>query len=215
MRYSVKLTTLATFPSSLKHWCELFVAADYFQLEGLMKMILVRQSDFLQGIAWRMQSKSEALEAIEDETPENYWTSPSLDAFFDVVAFVYSHDLDAIEPYKKTLCEFARQIHHFVAVDARFKEHLRKTPGFGADLFCEHVYNRPQGGLMTSKASWPELCYKCGVELKAGGLDEVWLAKPPGPVETYAQDFHGAQEKTMSVRVRCMKCARKLRGKAD
>jgi hypothetical protein len=211
------MNALANFPVNLKFWCELFLAADYFRLEDLMKTILARQSDFLSGIAKHIQLQSDPFNAPRGKRPEDFLTSASLDAFFDVVAFAYRHDLVTIEPYKKTLCTFLRQIHHFVVLDARFKEHLKKAPQFGADLFCEHVFDRPQGGSMIS-TSLPDLCYSCGAEFKFNGLDD-WLAnKPTGPIETHAQDnkyYDDYYEKIISVRGHCMKCTEMLRGKAN
>lgn len=137
-----------------------------------MKTVLARQSDLLSGIAKLLQSKPNVMEARKEKTRGSRLDPGFLDVCFDMVAFVYSHDLEIIEPYKKTLCTFVCQIHHFVVVEPRFKEYLRKTPRFGADLFCEHVFDRSQGGLMTW-TSLPELCYGCGTQLKAAGFDDL------------------------------------------
>ncbi|KAK8137920.1 hypothetical protein PG984_001300 [Apiospora sp. TS-2023a] len=214
-RRALKTKALENFSVTLRYWCELFLAADYFQLEDLMKTILARQSDLLSDIAKHLQTDPNALEAVENKTPEKISALDFLDAFFDVVAFVYSHELDAIEPYKKSLCTFVRQIHYLVVVDARFKEHLRSTPQFGVDLFCEHVFDQPLGGLMPW-SSLPKLCYTCGMELKTRGFDDIYVVQPPGSIRTYAEEEGiDDEEHIILVRANCMSCTRELRANAD
>ncbi|KAK7924384.1 hypothetical protein PG985_006438 [Apiospora marii] len=192
---------------TLKHWCKLFLAADYLRLESLMETVLARQSKFLSRVAFLSQSFPELGPDGQFKT-EGILGSNQIDGFFTVVKLAYSHDLDTIEPYKKSLCTFIRRMHQVVVLHARLKDHLRKVPLFCADLFSEYVLDRPQDRPMIPPLH-PMNCADCGCDSEAGESAEVWVTKPPAqpnaPTGVHPRDGNGNE--MVSVMGRCRDCA--------
>lgn len=201
----------------MRHWFDLLLAADYFQLDDLKETVLVRQRDFLSDAAKCIQTSPDGQKALEKKRPEDFLTSESLDRFFEIVAFAYTHHLDTLEPYKKILFTFMRQIHHFALLDTRFKEHLRRVPQFGADLFSESFFDLPHRrpmGVLTS-LSKPSKCVTCKEVLEVEGCYEVWFDEPLDSTGKYRYQPNADGSKTMLIRGQCMACAKKARRKVN
>ncbi|KAK8088354.1 hypothetical protein PG997_003315 [Apiospora hydei] len=214
----------ARFPGLLRYCWDLYVAADDFQLENLTETVLARQSAFLKMVAGSWQP----LVGLDDKnTFDKHVTeilpSDKLEEFFKTVTLVYTHNMDTAQPFKKTLCTFMRQIHHFIMLDPRFKEHLKRVPLFCADLFGEYVLDRPQDYSLIPLGQ-PRYCTDCREYLME--IDEMWTTNALNTASSTDLERLGLTRcyngKVMdeggnwvvAVKGRCMDCAQKLEEQA-
>ncbi|KAK7951019.1 uncharacterized protein PG986_006747 [Apiospora aurea] len=172
---------LENFPGPVTHCWDLFLAADYFHLEGLMDTVLAQQSAFLCAAAFCCQEATDLLDRRPEMEPADFLPSDAVDEFFDT-----------------TLWTFMRQIHPFIDRDARFKEHLKKVPPTLRRPFQREVTHGESGfyEIWTVESSKPR-----GV-----GDDEL---RSMGLMDDFRNLLDGDGNFVVSVVGQCMECGQK------